>query len=844
MLVDKRTNSLVMQVPDPFLLRDLLPQSKTLPHPQYNFAAHHTLEATKILRNIGFDVPAPIRGQYSWPGRFKPYEHQIQMSEFFTLHRRCFNLSEMGCVDADTEYLSSTGWKRIADYEGGDVAQYLPDTGKIEFVDEPEFIKLPCAEMIRVKTKYGLDQLVSPEHRMLLSKYKSPLRWTEMQAQDALAWHDDFVSGGGPGWSNTTIPTTFSWRGGVGLGLSREQLRVQVACIADGTFAAVSTSHCRIRIKKLRKQERLRELLAAAAIEFRETAEAGGYRSFTFYAPWRTKHYDERFYRATTAELRTIVDEAPHWDGTIRQKGAVEFFSFDKRSADFIQFAATATGRNARLFSGDNGYGLCHTVRVRAGGHPLMLCSRSSSGERRRVMWREPSTDGFKYCFRVPSTFLIFRRNGCVFASGNSMKTNSALWASDWLMNTGRVDKALILSPLSTLESVWADDIFDTLPHRTSAILHGTKAKRLKYLGINADYYILNHDGLKIPELAEAIRKRPDISLLCVDEAGMFRNYQSEKYKALAQLIKARPDLRVWLMTGTPCPNAPTDAWALARLVSPERVPQFAGAFQRSTMVKISKFKWVPKHDAYQKAYDAMQPAIRFRKKDCIDLPPVTIQNHGTQPTKEQAAAVKDLKDLAVAQTAQGVQVTAANAADKINKMRQILCGAVKDPATGVYHPLPHGPRLRTLIEAIESASAKVIVVVPFKGIIRLLETEVTKHKHSCEIVNGDVPPAKRAAIFKAFKTQADPHVLLCHPAVMAHGLNLTEADTLIFYAPIYSNDEVEQVNERFNRAGQTRPMTIVRIGAHPLEWEIYKVTDTRSAAQSSILKLYEVAMQ
>ncbi len=78
----------------------------------------------------------------------------------------------------------------------------------------------------------------------------------------------------------------------------------------------------------------------------------------------------------------------------------------------------------------------------------------------------------------------------------------------------------------------------------------------------------------------------------------------------------------------------------------------------------------------------------------------------------------------------------------------------------------------------------------------------------------------------------------------MAHGLNLTEADTLIFYAPIYSNDEVEQVNERFNRAGQTRKMTIVRLGAHPLEWQIYKLTDTRKQAQNSILELYDVAMQ
>lgn len=517
-LLDGRTESVVLQAPDPLALRDVFGgRSKTLDHPDWNLAIHHTVESTRVLRNMGFEVPAPIRSQYAWTGRYKPYDHQIAMAEFLTMHRRCFNLSEMG-----------------------------------------------------------------------------------------------------------------------------------------------------------------------------------------------------------------------------------------------------------------------------------------------------------------------------------TMKTNASLWAADWMMKRGIIRKALIISPLSTLVSVWQGDVFDTLPHRTSAILHGPKERRLKYLGIEADFYILNHDGLKIGELARAIRARPDIDLVIVDEAGMFRNPASAKYKALAGLLGARPDMRLWLMTGTPCPNAPTDAWGLAKLVSPDRVPKYAGAFQRDTMLKISQFKWVPRIDAFEKAYAAMQPAIRFKKKDCISLPPVVTRDLGCGLTPAQAGAVKQLKEHMTTIGGNGSKITAANAADQINKIRQVLCGALKDPATGRYYPLPHEPRLQALKETIDAASAKVIVVVPFKGIIRVLEEELTKAGYSCAIVNGDIPMGKRAEIFKAFKTQSDPHVLLCHPAVMAHGLNLTEADMLVFYAPIYSNDEVEQVNERFNRAGQTRKMTIVRLGAHPLEWAIYKLTDTRAVAQNNILDLYQ----
>lgn len=520
LLVDQRTESLIMQVEDPFALRSVLPLSKTLQHPDWNFVTQLTLESTKVLRNMGFDVPAPIRHLYAWPkfkGIYDPFDHQIAMAEFLTLHRRCFNLSEMG-----------------------------------------------------------------------------------------------------------------------------------------------------------------------------------------------------------------------------------------------------------------------------------------------------------------------------------TMKTNASLWAADWMMSTGRIERALVLAPLSTLDLVWQNDIYETLPHRTSAILHGSKERRLKHLAIPADIYIANHDAVGIADFCEAVRRRPDIKLMILDEAGKFRNSTTEIYKALYKLVaKHRPDMRLWLMTGTPCPNEPTDAWALARLVDKSRVPEFLGAFKRDTMMKVSKFRWVPRVDAFDKAYEAMQPAIRFKKKDCISLPPVVTIPLSATLTQAQATAVKQLKDHMVTQAANGAKITAANAADKINKIRQVLCGALKDPTTGVYHPLPHAPRLQTLLDAIGSAGAKVIVIVPFKGIIRVLEAEVAKH-YSVAVVNGDVPMTKRSEIFKAFKTQQDPHVILCHPAVMAHGLNLTEADTLIFYAPIYSSDEVEQVNERFNRAGQTRNMTIVRIGAHPLEWQIYKLNDTRKQAQMSILDLYD----
>lgn len=441
----------------------------------------------------------------------------------------------------------------------------------------------------------------------------------------------------------------------------------------------------------------------------------------------------------------------------------------------------------------------------------------------------------------VMAEFQTMHRRAFNLSEMGAAKTNAALWGTDWLMETGRVDKCLVLAPLSTLERVWLTDLFDTLMHRKATVVHGSKAKRNAAIEADVDFYIMNHDGLRDKDLMDVIAKRPDINSVIVDEGSMFRNHDTAKFKALEKLLKLRPDMRLWWMTGTPCPNDPTDAWAQAKLVSPDRVPKYPGQFKRDTMMQVSQFRWVARADAFTKAFAAMQPAVRFKKSECLDLPPVTLQDRQAEMSTEQRKAFDELKKTMVADLAEG-NVKAVNAADQIGKLRQILCGAIKTGRED-YETLDHAPRLTVLLEAIEQAAAKVLIVAPFKGIVRALEVELSA-KYSVGVLNGDVSPKERNRIINEFKSQPDPHILLCHPKVMSHGLNLTEADTLIFYAPIYSNDEYQQVTERFNRAGQTRKMTIIRMASHPLEWEIYRLLANRQSTQTSILDLYKVVTE
>jgi SNF2 family DNA or RNA helicase len=441
----------------------------------------------------------------------------------------------------------------------------------------------------------------------------------------------------------------------------------------------------------------------------------------------------------------------------------------------------------------------------------------------KRPLWHQKETAAF---------LTLYSRAFC-FNEQGTMKTSSALWAADYLMRIGQVHRCLVVCPLSSLDVVWMEEIFSFLMHRRACVLFGSRERRLELLATDCDFYVINHHGVEI--IAEDLRGRKDINLVIGDECDVWRNAGTDLYESITAVTAKR---RTWLMSGTPFPNAPTDAWALTRIVNPNNIERYFSHWRRKTMLQVSQYKWVPRKDSYQLAYEAAQPAIRFLKKDCINLPPLTVVKRSAELSDEQKKAYRQMKNQAILEAKQQ-QITAVHAADKINKLRQILCGVVKNTATGEYVEIDHKPRLEVLLEAIQHAQAKVIVIVPFKGIIRVLEPEISA-LYSVAILNGDVAQGHRTKIINAFKRGMDPHVLLCHPAVMAHSLNLAEADRTIFYAPIYSAGQEQQVRERFARPGQKNAMTLVRIGASPLEWEIYRMLDERRLTQDNILSLYK----
>jgi len=416
-------------------------------------------------------------------------------------------------------------------------------------------------------------------------------------------------------------------------------------------------------------------------------------------------------------------------------------------------------------------------------------------------------------------------------------KSIAALWAADYLMKQNLLRRVLIMSTLSCLNPTWEREIFRNMMHRTSIVVHGTKQQRLAALKEDVDFYVMNHHGMLV--VGDELAKMDDLDLIIVDEASMLRNSRTQIYKRFKNML--RPDQKLWMLTGKPCPNGPEDAWGLARLVSPSRVPQFFTRWKDQTMRKVSQFKWVPREGSTRMMYDALQPAIRFDKKDCLDLPPVTFSDRTVQLSSTQQAYYQMMKSKLVIY-AQEHQITAVNAAVLLGKLLQICCGAVRTDGQEYVGLDPHD-RLNVLDEAIEQAAAKVLVFVPYLGALRLVFDHVRKH-HTAEMIDGSVGRTARSKIFNDFQDARDPHIIVAHPKVAAHGLNLVAADTIIWFSPIHSLDIYDQANERMARPGQKLATNIVHLGSCPVEWGAYKVLSTKGSSQESFLELFKQELQ
>jgi SNF2 family DNA or RNA helicase len=435
---------------------------------------------------------------------------------------------------------------------------------------------------------------------------------------------------------------------------------------------------------------------------------------------------------------------------------------------------------------------------------------------------------------KVTVKFLLANKRALVLNDMGTGKTLAALWACDILLKAKKIRRILIIGPLSTLRSVWVNEIFLNMPHRASAIAHGSPQKRLAALKSTAEFVIINHDGIKNFE-DELIREKFDV--IIIDELTAYKS-NSERSKCMIRIAESAR--AVWGMSGNITPNSPLEAFYQCKVVVPNSkwLPKYYGQFRDACMTQINEMLWVPKPEAPQIVAMVAQPAIRFTRDQCLDLPDTTYQTIENPLSAEQQKYYKTMADAAIIETGSGA-ITAVNAAVKMNKLLQISAGAVKND-DGQAIEIGCDERIDMLCELFEQTpQRKLVVFATFKATIAMLQRELTKKGYKVGHINGDVPQNLRGALIQNFQ-QGDLEILILQPQSAAHGITLTAASTIAWFSLIPSNELFEQGNARIVRAGQTCKTFIYMFVSTKAERRVATILQNKGDVSKEIQKIFE----
>jgi SNF2 family DNA or RNA helicase len=431
------------------------------------------------------------------------------------------------------------------------------------------------------------------------------------------------------------------------------------------------------------------------------------------------------------------------------------------------------------------------------------------------------------------AAFFTMNQKGFCFNEQGTGKTASAIWAADYLIKQGKIKRVLVICPLSIMDSAWREDLFTFAPHRSVSIAYGAAKKRREIIEQGSDFVVINYDGVEI--VADAIING-GFDLIIVDEATHYKNAQSKRWKVLKRIVTDNTWL--WMMTGTPAAQSPLDAYGLAKMVNPNSVPRFFGSFRDMVMTKVTQFRWVIKPHASDTVFNILQPAIRFTKEECLDLPDMTYTKRVVELTRQQKKYYNLLKKSMTMKVGDD-EITGINAAVIMNKLLQISAGAVyTDEGDTLEFDIKH--RYKVLKEVIDESSQKVLVFVPFKHTIDILTDKLRNDGVTTEVIRGDVPVARRTDIFKRFQTTPDPRVLVIQPQSAAHGVTLTAANTVVWWGPTSSLETYAQANARVHRSGQKHPCTVVQLQGSAVEKRVYSLLDNRIDVHTKMIDLYK----
>ena len=442
----------------------------------------------------------------------------------------------------------------------------------------------------------------------------------------------------------------------------------------------------------------------------------------------------------------------------------------------------------------------------------------------------------------VSAAFLCLHNRSYNFSECRTGKTASAIIALDYMQKHHMITgAALIITTMTTMQSVWADAIKATLHNVKITVVHGKDRGEL--LKEPADFYITNYDSVRLSTKAFVEAEREGrIGAVVVDELTHAGNIASQRWKALNAVINRTNIPYACGLTGSPGDNV-FAALGMGLLINAKKMPcTTKKGWERRVSYQWGDQTWKRSlfSDAGQRVMEVLQPAIRYNKSDIMSLPPVLKQRRSCELSTAQKKVMQALRSEGMALLESGAVITAVNGGVLYGKMLQCAQGfcTQKD---GTIVDLPHENRTQTIIECIQEDTRKVVIFNSYKHSIRQRAAELRKAGMTCEFIDGSITGRARDDIIRRFQHEPDPRVLICQPVTMSFGVELSAASCMVFDGPVLAGGfTYTQALERLSSARQTaESISIISILSGGAERKAWDALDNTKQLGYNIAKLF-----
>lgn len=416
-----------------------------------------------------------------------------------------------------------------------------------------------------------------------------------------------------------------------------------------------------------------------------------------------------------------------------------------------------------------------------------------------------------------------------VFAEMGTGKTISTLTAIDYLTNVElEIQGVLIVAPKRVAEVVWSDEIekWPHLKNLTVSKVIGNEKQRLSALRVKAAIHIISRDNIAWLVGQYGGSMLP-FDMLVIDESSSFKNYASERFKALKQVQACFS--RVVLLTGTPTSNGLIDLWSQIWLLDRgDRLGRTITAYRRDYFSKkYSGFGYDLAAGADNRIHARIKDiCMSLKSSDYLELPERIDKFIKVVLPPAIKKRYDDFERDKVLEMIEGEDLNVMNAAALSNKLLQFSGGAIYDEDRNVH--AVHSCKMDATEEFIEEANGKpVFIAYAYKHELDRLMHRLRKYKP----VKLETPQDIKN--WNAGKIQ----VMLAHPASASHGLNLQEGHTCaLWFSLTWSLELYQQFNKRLHRQGRKYPVVIGHLIAEGTEDETVRLALNRKGNTQDIL--------